>query len=96
MNGDVWKTPHGLIGAEVNRYQIGRHVLVAVVTRDDSVSPFDSFRRAVYPLDELVYERARYAGARGGRGVRMPRPSEDMQDIMRAMGIDCDKWSVCP
>lgn len=71
MNGDVWRTPSGEIGPEVNR-QCTNGVVVVQVLLPQPEHMTDWHARTVYvPLLQLVEvpnSETRYGGARGGRG----------------------------
>lgn len=71
MNGDIWRTPSGETGPEINRQDIGGVTHVAVLV-DYSGPDWRDWRARVVdvPLEKLVLlenAETRYGGARGGR-----------------------------
>ena len=70
MNGDIWRTPSGETGPEVDRQRINGQVVVKVLLQAPAHLP-DWHARAEYvPEADLVVvpnAETRYGGANGGR-----------------------------
>ena len=63
MNSDVWRTPQGQIGTEIERAATGRGDMVRLAIRDKDGFPIVVW----FAEDSLTREVSRYEGARGGR-----------------------------
>lgn len=72
MNGDIWRTPSGETGPEVDRQSINGEVVVKVLVPAQAHLPDWHARVEYVPEADLVAvpnDATRYGGDRGGRAI---------------------------